>query len=79
MKTPTRKKTNFMIKITLLDDIRHLIPDGQRSDFVNDSLEEALETFRRRKAFEAIDELREQLNLKMSMKEFKKLKNYGRK
>ena len=76
---PKRKKTNFMIDNEILQELKEFIPEGQRSDFINESIQEAISTFKRKKAFEGIEELRQKLKLKMSMKEFKKLKNYGRK
>lgn len=77
-KIPPRKKVNFMIKEDLLEGMKFFIPQGERSDFVNGTLEEALKDFARKKASAAMDELREKANIRMSTKEFIRLKNYGR-
>ncbi len=75
---PKRKKTNFMVDIQVLQDIKHYVPEGQRSDFINECLEEALTSFKRKKASELMDQMREKLNIKLTTKEIIKLKNYGR-
>lgn len=74
----TRKKVNFMINQEILEMLKKWIPAGDRSDFVNGALEEAVRRYRREKAFQLIDELREKSKLKMSTSEMIKLKNYGR-
>lgn len=68
-----------MIARETLMQFYQLIPAGERSDFLNVSLKEALISYSRRKASEQIDKLAKMLNLKMSTKEIIKLKNYGRK
>lgn len=74
-----RKKVNFMIDQETLKKLYQLIPAGKRSDFVNESLKEAIVLFSRKKASQEIDKLRDVLNLKLSTEEIIKLKNYGRK
>lgn len=73
-----RKKVNFMIDGYLVVVMNETIPEGERSDFMNKALEKALIQYRREKAFQAIDELRERLKLKMTTAEMIRLKNYGR-
>ena len=73
-----RKKTNFMVDEKLLFEIKQYIPDGERSNFVNEALEDAIDLFRRRKAVEGMEELRQKMQVKMSTEEFIELKNYGR-
>lgn len=78
IKKSDREKVNFMVDKTLMLDIKQYIPEGERSDFVNQVLEGALITFKRKKAFESIDKFRKKMNLHISMDEFRKLRAYGR-
>lgn len=50
----------------------------KRSDFVNQALEEAINSCLRKKAAESMDVLAQQNDLRMSTGEFVKLKNCGR-
>ncbi|MBI4127291.1 hypothetical protein HY463_01130 [Candidatus Peregrinibacteria bacterium] len=68
-----------MIDVFVLHEFKNLIPEGERSDFINEAIKRGLEDFRNKKAFENIDKLREELDLRMTTKEIIKLKNYGRK
>lgn len=68
-----------MISRATLMQFYQLIPSGERSDFLNTTLKEALINYGCRKASEEIDKLAKALNLKMSTREIIKLKNYGRK
>jgi hypothetical protein len=77
-KAKKRKKTNFMIGHDILIEISKWIPAGERSNFVNGVLEAAILRYRREKAFQAMDELREKAKLRMTDKEIIRLKNYGR-
>ena len=47
-----RKKVNFMIDEDLIDRLETLIPSGERSDFMNTAMNEALASYGRKKAFE---------------------------
>ncbi|MBI2634523.1 hypothetical protein HYW82_02540 [Candidatus Peregrinibacteria bacterium] len=79
--TADRKKVNFMIDRCILVKMEKLIPPGQRSDFVNKALDEAIVQFGRRKASEGMDKLAKELaaeGFTMSTEEFIRLKNYGR-
>ena len=73
-----RKKVNFMISKELLVELNQLIPSGDRSDFVNRTIKEALTRYSRQKAFEEIDKNRKNWKLKMTTEEILKLKNHGR-
>lgn len=77
-KKEKRKKTNFMVNEDLLVEIKQYIPDGERSDFVNEALEGAIELFRRKKAVEEMDRIRNEDPVKITTEEFIRLKNYGR-
>lgn len=67
-----------MINRETLMRFYQLIPAGERSDFLNGTLKEALINYGRRKASEQIDKFRKEWKLKLSTKEIIKLKNYGR-
>lgn len=73
-----RKRTNFMINVQILGQIEKIVPQRKRSDFVNQALEEAINSCLRKKAVESMDVLAKQNDLRMSTEEFVKLKNYGR-
>ncbi len=75
---PTRQKINFMIDENIMVEVKQYIPDGERSNFVNEALVEALENFKRHKAIEGIEKIRKKAKLKMSDAEINSLKNYGR-
>ena len=74
----SRKKVNFMVNEDIIAAIKFYIPEGERSDFVNETFEEALRDIARKKAFEAMDSLRKTAKIKMTTGEFIRLKNYGR-
>lgn len=67
-----------MVDETIYAEIVAYIPGGERSDFVNDSLGVALKAFRRKKAAENMDKLREEFKFSMSTDQFLKLRNAGR-
>lgn len=77
-KSTKRKKVNFMVDLHVLEKFQKWIPAGERSDFVNHTLEEAVRRYKRKKAFDAMDELRERAHIRMTSKEMIKRKNYGR-
>jgi len=68
-----------MISTSLLTGLTELIPLGERSDFVNQTLEEALTQFSRQKASEEAAEIRKKLKIKTSDKEILKIIHDGRK
>ena len=59
-------------------ELKEWIPQGERSDFVNQALHDAMLRYKRLKACEKIDELRKMAKIRMSTAEMIKLKNYGR-
>ena len=71
-----REKVNFMISKEILMQFRQLIPAGERSDFINEALEEAIIDYGRRKAIEGMRRLSEE-NLNISTKEFLKTRHDG--
>lgn len=71
-----RKKINFMISKEIMMELKQLIPSGERSDFVNEALKEALIDYARRKAIEKMDKIAQQ-NLNISAAEFLKAKHEG--
>ncbi|MBI4995151.1 hypothetical protein HZC21_05970 [Candidatus Peregrinibacteria bacterium] len=72
-----RKKVNFMVNQETLEALKKWIPAGDRSDFVNGALEDAVRRYTKEKAFQMIDELREKAKIRMSTAEMIKFKNYG--
>jgi len=79
--TPTksaRKKVNFMVNESLLVELNVYIPAGERSDFVNQAIEESIARYKMKKAFEGMDKLRKKYHIRLSTKEIIKAKNYGR-
>lgn len=77
-KESKREKINFMLNRDILAELKQWIPAGERSDFVNGALEDGIKNFLRKKASKSMDEMREKANIRMSTKEFIRLKNYGR-
>lgn len=73
-----RKKMNFMLGEHIITELQMWIPPGERSNFVNESLDESLRRYKREKAFQMMDELREKAKIKTTDAEFIRLKNYGR-
>lgn len=67
-----------MVNETLMAEISIYIPAGERSDFVNEAIEEALADYKQEKAFEEMDKLRKEANLYLSTEEIIRLKNDGR-
>lgn len=71
-----RQKVNFMISKELLAQFYQLVPSGERSDCINEALDEYLTNYGRRKAIEGMRRLSEQ-NLSISTKEFLKQRHEG--
>lgn len=75
-----RQRVNFSIKLHILKELENLVPNGQRSEFVNEALEGALIQFSRKIAFQETDALRKKLHHKFySDEELLKEIRYGRK
>ncbi len=67
-----------MIELRVIENMEDVIPKGERSSFVNEVLEEALIRQQRKNAFRAMDKLREKANIRITDKEIRKYRNYGR-
>jgi ABC-type amino acid transport substrate-binding protein len=77
-KNLNREKVNFMISKEILMQFRQLIPAGERSDFMNETLEEALTQYSRKKASEAMDKMvKDGVFAKLSTKGFLKTRHNG--
>ncbi|MFA6024051.1 MAG: hypothetical protein WC777_02440 [Candidatus Gracilibacteria bacterium] len=50
-----RKRVNFMLDVSVLEQLEALVPSGDRSSLVNTLLEEKMIDLSREKAFELID------------------------
>ncbi|QQR54329.1 hypothetical protein IPG41_03940 [Candidatus Peregrinibacteria bacterium] len=68
-----RKRINCMMDSDLLDRLGELIPPGERSDFVNEAVEEKLLRWGRQKAFEELEKFKAKHPLKMSNKQMLKM------
>ena len=75
----TRVKVNFMIDSELMEQIRNLVPDGDRSDFANHAFDQALIHFRLKKMSDGIDALRGKNKIYLPTKEIIRLRDEGRK
>lgn len=67
-----------MIELPLLKEMKQLIPEGERSDFVNAALGKAFREFSRQKGMDLLKEWRKGTALKLTDAEISKLRNYGR-
>lgn len=67
-----------MIDTQVIEDLERFIPSGERSDFINEVLEEKLIKFGRQKASELIDEFRRKHPMKMTNKQILKIIHDGR-
>lgn len=73
-----RQKVNFMMSKELLAQFYQLVPSGDRSNFMNEALEEYLTRYGRQKAIEAMDRMAESGEFsKLSTKEFLKTRHEG--
>lgn len=76
----SRKRVNFMIDLTLLEEMEGLVPAGDRSNFVNAALEEKLTEWSRAKAFELIEAFKQtHRHKKMTDEQLLKDIHHGRK
>ncbi len=76
--TITKKRVNFTIDIKVLDSLNSLVADGDRSDFVNEALQEKITDYGRRKAVEAILEAKKKPGKAYSTDEILKIIHEGR-
>lgn len=73
-----RQKVNFMMSRELLIQLNQLVPAGERSNFMNEALEEAITRYGRKKASETMDKLAKSGAFsKLSTKEFLKTRHDG--
>lgn len=70
----SRKKVNYMMKNELLEKIEQFIPAGERSDFINEAVEEKIKDFMQKKAFEFFDEFQKKQKKSFSGKGRRKSK-----
>ncbi len=73
-----RKKVNFMIDEGILARMKEWIPEGERSNFVNGALEEAVKDIFRKEASEFMDKVRKEGHFKMTDAQIRKAREYGR-
>lgn len=67
-----------MISLSLIDQL-NAIPSGERSDFVNEALEDSLSRYGRRKAFEELESFKKNHPLKMTTEQILTTIHDGRK
>ena len=53
-----RRKVNFMVDENIMERLEQYIPQGERSDFVNHAMNQKLQEYGRKKAFEFIEEFK---------------------
>lgn len=73
-----RKKVNFMINENILHSLKQLFPERERSDFVNEALNNALTNMARKRAMDAMDVFRKTANWKITDEEIRKAREDGR-
>lgn len=78
MKKKNRKKVNFMLDNNIIVRFFELVPAGERSDFANKALSDAILHFGRQKASHEIDKVRKTLGWRMTDAEIRKAIRYGR-
>lgn len=76
--TITKKRVNFTIDISLLNELNQLVAEGERSEFINSALEEKLTDYGRRKAAVMMEAAKKKLKLKVSTDQILKEIRYGR-
>ena len=76
--TKDRKKLNFMVDVRLVAELQQTIPEGERSNFINDLISDGLIRYKRRKAFTDMDRLRDESNLRMSTEDLLNARDYCR-
>lgn len=74
-----RKRMNFMVDVKLVKELEETVPSGERSNFINEALAEAMTQLSRRKAIEGLKKIRESNKVKLKTKEILEYINYGRK
>lgn len=72
-----RKRVNFMLNVSLIEAFETYVPAGQRSDFLNEALEEQLTRLSREKASEATDWIQKKFKLKVTTQKILKDTDHG--
>lgn len=72
------KKANFMFRFITLEKLAKWIPEGERSKFVDNAVDEAVAGFARRKAIEFMDKFSSEAHFHMTDEEIRKAREYGR-
>ncbi len=75
----TKKRVNFTIDIEVLGALNSLVKEGDRSEFVNDALQEKITDFGRKKAVELILKSKKTRGKAFSTEEILKIIHEGRK
>lgn len=73
-----RKKVNFMIDESLFIEFTHWVPAGERSDFMNFALQDAVSQAKREKAMQMMDKVREEGRWKLTPAKIRQIRDYGR-
>lgn len=74
-----RRRVNIMLDVSLINSLNELIPVGDRSDIINQAIEEKMTQLSRQKASEFMKEMRTKLKHKTSDEKIYKDIRYGRK
>lgn len=77
-KSAKRKRVNFMIQMQILQELESLIPNGDRSAFVNEAIECKLVDWGRAKTFEEMEKSIKKQKKVHTTKEILKLIHEGR-
>ncbi len=74
-----RRRVNIMLDVNLIDSLNELVPAGDRSDVINQAIEEKMTQLSRQKASEFMEEMRKKLKHKTTTRQILKDIRYGRK
>lgn len=74
-----RRRVNIMLDVNLIDSLNELIPAGDRSDIINQAIEEKMTQLSRQKASEFMKEIRKKFKLKVTNKKIYEDIRFGRK
>lgn len=74
-----RRRVNVMLDVNLIDGLNELVPAGERSDLINEAIEEKMTQISRQKASEFMVEMRKKLKHKTNNAKIYKDIRYGRK
>lgn len=68
-----------MINYEIMETFKEFVPEGKRSDFINNALDEALKNLKNQIAFDEMEKMRLENPISMTTEEIIEAKNYGRK